>query len=379
MKENWANNLKQKMAGFEQPVDDALWAGIARVSVNADIRWWPWVLTALASAAVVTIVLLLQPEPAVAPVIVGSGEMVAAVEEEPVTETLVPDDTPVSHGNRPVRPVQNTTVPPCAEETGIAIPAEIFDEVAHQDVVTSDKVIREDSVEEDEWTAVSFAESSVPHRRMTISAVLYAQTSPYGTSPISDSPKADNQTSEDHIRDSAAEPEGLENEDQKEETKAMGRQILKVPSASSPSAPEWTHAFPIQIGARVSLSWSERWSIDTGLTFMHFNSWNAGTQQKMEFLGIPLYVNYLIGSAHNFSFYTSAGGQAFKCFAGNAPDKPWLFSCGLGVGAEYNFSPVVSMYAEPEVDWYFHTGESCHYYTDNPFAFSLSLGFRLHF
>ena len=51
MKENWAKNLKQKMAGFQQPVDDSLWAGIAGVSVKTGFRWWPWVLTALAFAA----------------------------------------------------------------------------------------------------------------------------------------------------------------------------------------------------------------------------------------------------------------------------------------------------------------------------------------
>ena len=84
MKENWAKNLKQKMAGFQQPVDDSLWAGIEQVSVKTGIRWWPWVLTALASAAVITIVLLLQPEPAIEPIIVSPGEMVAAVDEEPI-------------------------------------------------------------------------------------------------------------------------------------------------------------------------------------------------------------------------------------------------------------------------------------------------------
>ena len=366
------------MAGFQQPVDDALWAGIARVSVNAGIRWWPWVLTALASAAVVTIVLLLQPEPVVAPVIVSSGEMVAAVEEEPVTETLVPDDTPVSHGNRPVRLAQNIIVPPYAEETGIAIPAESLDEAAHQDaVVTSDKeAILEDSAEEDEWTAVSFSESSVPHRRMTVSAVLYAQTTPYG----SDSQEAENKTPESHVRSSAGEPpDGLESEDQEDETKAIGKQKLKVPPASSSSAPEWAHAFPIQVGARVAFSWHDRWGVETGLSFMHFNSWTEERRQNMEYLGIPLFVNYRMADLQNLSFYASAGGQAFKCFAGNAPDKPWLFSIGLGVGAEYFFSPLVSMYAEPGADLYFHTGESRNYYTDHPFALSLSLGIRLHF
>ena len=99
----------------------------------------------------------------------------------------------------------------------------------------------------------------------------------------------------------------------------------------------------------------------------------------MDFLGMPVFVDFMIGNSHNFSFYASAGGQALKCFAGNAPDKPWLFSWGVGAGADYSISPLISIYAEPGVDWYFHTGESRHYYTDNPFAISFSLGIRVHF
>ena len=388
MKENWAKSLKQRMAGFRQPVDDALWAGIARVSVKAGIRWWPWVTAALACAAVISIVLLLQPEPVVEPIIVvGSGEIVATLE----------DNAPIPHRNRPIRLEQNNSVPTFIE-TEESFPPENVDEESVPQVEYSAK---EESVNmgesmEDEWVRIIEEESAPRRNRVKITTSFYAQASPFGNRYSAGSiqvqedkpePPPGNTTPPDYP------PGGGEtgpidgdpvlgdpgNDDDDNETKALSPSKKAAHTQSAAASPEWTHAFPIQIGARVSLSWSERWSIDTGLTFMHFYSWNASTRQRMEFLGIPLYVNYMIGSARNYSFYASAGGQAFKCFAGNAPDKPWLFSCGLGVGAEYNFSPLVSMYAEPGADWYFHTGESCHYYTDNPFAFSLSLGFRLHF
>lgn len=384
MKENWANNLKQKMAGFEQPVDDALWAGIARVSVSTGIRWWPWVATALASAAVIAIVLLLQPEPVVKPITVSSGERVAIVEEGPQTETLVKDNTPVLHSNRPVRLVQNITAP-TRIETEESIPPKSVDKT---EKTNGDKSVNVDESVEDEWKKIIDDESAPQRKRVKFVTSFYAQASPFGnrysagsTQENQPEPPAGDITSPENPPGGGEDSQGLTPEpgDDKNETKAFGRSVKAAQTQSTTTSPEWTHAFPIQIGARVSLSWSERWSIDTGLTFMHLNSWNASTRQKMEFLGIPLFVNYMIGSTSTFSFYAAAGGQVFKCFAGNAPDKPWLFSCGLGVGAEYKFSPLVSMYAEPGADWYFHTGESCHYYTDNPFAISLSLGFRLHF
>ena len=377
------------MAGFQQPVDDSLWAGIEQVSVKTGIRWWPWVLTALASAAVITIVLLLQPEPAIEPIIVSPGEMVAAVEEqpaveeEPITETPHKDNTPTSFSNRPVRLAQNISQLPRIE-TEESFPPKNEDEI----FTIPDSVTQVETDVADEWENI-IAEESVPQRnRVKISTSFYAQTSPLGNrysagsaQPLDDkSELPSGTTNPDYSGDETSPPAEEPEDDDQEETKALGP-ITKAAQTqpATTESPGWTHSFPLQIGARVSFSWSERWSMDTGLTFIHFNSWNANTQQRMEFLGIPLYVNYKIGSARNFSFYASAGGQALKCFAGNAPDKPWLFSCGLGVGAEYNLSPLISIYAEPGADWYFHTGESRHYYTDNPFAFSLSLGFRLHF
>ena len=380
MKEDWAKSLKQKMAGFQEPVDDALWAGIARVSVTKGIRQWPWVTAALASAAVITIVLLL-PEPVVEPGVVHSGEILSAVEEEPITETVVPD--------RPIRLAQNKSVPPRIETEAFS-PQENVDEKKQEEdgrLITPGIMTQEAYPAKDEWAKmIEEEEESVPPRkRIKIATSFYAQASPLGNRHSAGATPAQENPPEPPTGETT-DPggptlggDGDPGETDHHETKASGPSLKKARTPSSSASSDWTHAFPVQIGARVSFSWSERWSIDTGLTFMHFNSWNADTQQRMEFLGIPLYVNYLIGSARNFSFFAAAGGQAFKCFAGNAPDKPWLFSCGLGVGAEYMFSPLVSLYAEPGADWYFHTGESHHYYTDNPFAFSLSLGIRFHF
>lgn len=390
MKENWAKSLKQKMTGFQQPVDDALWAGIARESAKTGIHWWPWVITALASAAVITIVLLLQPEPVVEPGVASSGEMVATVEEEPITETLIKDNTPTSFSNRPVRLAQNISVHPRIETEESFPPKngdenEKTDSVTHAVTAVTDKPANVDNPVEDEWTK-NITEESVPQRnRVKITTSFYAQTSPLGNrysagsahTPDNPADQPSDNTTPDYPPDTDPGPE--DSEDDNNETKALDRSMKAAQTQSTTASPEWTHSFPLQIGARVSFSWSEHWSMDTGLTFIHFNSWNAGTQQRMEFLGIPLYVDYKVGNAGNFTFYASAGGQAFKCFAGNSPDNPWLFSCGLGAGAEYNLSPLVSIFAEPGADWYFHTGESRHYYTDNPFAFSFSLGFRLHF
>lgn len=380
MKEKWADSLKQKMAGFEQPVDDALWAGIAQASGARKIRWWPWVTTALASAAaVIAMVLLLRQEPVVEPVIVSSENSITVVEEEPSIEAPVEEKEIAVQKKKPVRLAQSTvneTDAPLPQEDVKDIPEEIIPPSA---IVAKD--VSEVFVEEEDWGEIIAEESAPKRSRMKIATSFYAQASPFGNRHSSGTAQVQEEQPEPdpgNLKAEACEDGEYGDPGDEEETKALGRSMNKAPAQSTSAPSEWTHAFPVQIGARVSFSWSERWSIETGLSFMYFNSWNASARQQMAFLGVPLYLNYTIGSARNFSFYASAGGQAFKCFAGNAPDKPWLFSCGMGAGAEYHLSPVVSLFVEPGADWYFHTGESQHYYSAHPFAFSLSLGVRLH-
>ncbi|MBO4633763.1 MAG: hypothetical protein J5669_00135 [Bacteroidales bacterium] len=399
MKEDWAIRLKEKMTGFEQPVDSALWAGIAGSVAPAPVRWWPWAVAAVAAAAaVVGIVLLPREEPVLVPDISLAQEVLpSSPVQAPIVQVSAPGMTKNPVQKKEASALEKVLVVAEQEETADEETVEELPPVAPaQDPQPS----IEESLEEDLWAEVLRAEESAPRRRVTVAASMYAQTSPFGNrhstgaSPVSEepSPVSDKPAGAPHAGDipsgdpsdgnpPAGDPSDDEPGDSEEgdDTKALGNPVQE-PQASpvDPAEPEWTHAFPVQVGARISVLLSERWSVETGLTYMHFDSWNACTRQRMEYLGIPLYVNFIIGNARNFSFYASAGGQALKCFAGNAPDKPWLFSCGLGAGAEYHISPLISLYAQPGADWYFHTGESRNYYTDNPFAFSLSVGIRFH-
>ena len=57
--------------------------------------------------------------------------------------------------------------------------------------------------------------------------------------------------------------------------------------------------------------------------------------------------------------------------------RPLQFSVNGGFGAEFNLSPLFSIYAEPGVGYYFDNGSSIPtYYQDKPFSFNLNLGLR---
>ena len=397
MKEEWAKRLDERLAGFERPVDDSLWAGIARQTASGHRRRWLVVAAALAVAASVSALIFVSR---------GKSGSVPAELPHPVEEVLVTDMIPsppssVETGTKTM--IKSTVKTTATAMNGLSAqvsekqPKEI---VESQDMPTMEADTTEAASAKNaplkdrscpemlsksapgESASVSFIEGAASkHRRLAVATSVYAQTSPWGGRFPRDG--QGQQVPDTPVTPGPDEPQDGEliNTDPPEEDDDSAPPVApRRRAASEPAAGEstLTHSFPVQVGARVSFSWGTRWSVESGLTYMHFKSQGEYTKQNMEYFGIPLYLNCSFVSTRYFSLYGSVGGQALKCIAGNSPDKPWLFSTGMGIGAEYKFTERVSVYAEPGLDYYFHTGESRNYYTENPFAFSVSAGIRFH-
>ena len=60
-------------------------------------------------------------------------------------------------------------------------------------------------------------------------------------------------------------------------------------------------------------------------------------------------------------------------------EKPWQWSFNASAGAEYAITPLLGLYLEPSLGYYFHDGTSFeHYYKEHPLAPSIEFGLRLH-
>ncbi|MBQ6822008.1 MAG: hypothetical protein IJP39_06310, partial [Bacteroidales bacterium] len=230
-----------------------------------------------------------------------------------------------------------------------------------------------------------------PGRRTRVSASLLAQVSPgnaltgFNASYMSGSNHGRTATAPGS---SVSDPGMTSDKDGKPgEDPSSGDSENTPPTKSKPGqapvqedqagySPVMQHLFPVKFGAALSFSISERFSVDTGLDYLWLRSTGA-REQQLHFVGIPVKVDYNILNYRPLSLYVAAGVEAFKCIAGNGPDKPWLFSAGIGAGIGVALSPTVSLYAEPGFAAYFHTGLCEHYYTQNPYAASLSVGIKL--
>ena len=141
------------------------------------------------------------------------------------------------------------------------------------------------------------------------------------------------------------------------------------------------HRQPVRFGLSLRYRLDNRWSIETGLTYTRLSSdittivddVATTTEQRLNYLGLPLNISYELWRSRYFGLYVSGGGMIEKCLDAS----PWQLSLNGAAGAEYKLTDFFSLYAEPGFGYYFKDGSSIPtIYKDHPLNFNLSFGLR---
>ncbi len=154
---------------------------------------------------------------------------------------------------------------------------------------------------------------------------------------------------------------------------------------------------PIRFGVSLRYQLSQRWSLETGLSYTYISSDirsrypNLRSEQKLTYIGIPVSAEYIFWNNKRFNIYASAGTIVEKMVRGRRYYKNWdrtdklsvkplQFSVDCGVGAELKFNNMLSIYAEPGLTYHFdnHSDIPTHY-MDKPLEFSMDVGLRINF
>lgn len=151
------------------------------------------------------------------------------------------------------------------------------------------------------------------------------------------------------------------------------------------------HHLPLRFGLSLQYQLSPRVALLTGISYTYLYSEfsiplypNASYNQKLHYLGIPLGLSYQLWTADRLRLYLSGGVMLEKCVSANVDgstisDKPWQWSLEASAGAEYTVIPQLGFYLEPSLDYFFDDGTSLeHYYKEHPLAPSIEFGLRLH-
>ena len=140
---------------------------------------------------------------------------------------------------------------------------------------------------------------------------------------------------------------------------------------------------PIRFGLSLRYRLDNHWSVECGLSYTRLSSdvtttidcKTTITEQCLNYIGLPLNINYDLWRTRHFGLYLIAGGLIEK----SLDTSSWQFSLNGAAGAEYKLTDYFSLYAEPGLGYFFKDGSSTPtIYQDYPLNFNLSFGLRFH-
>ena len=148
---------------------------------------------------------------------------------------------------------------------------------------------------------------------------------------------------------------------------------------------KYRHSMPVSFTANATWMITDRWMLSSGLryTYLHSDVMQGirTYDQEIHYLGIPLKASWTFWKAASFNAYTS-GGVSFEIPLGGhlgseRLDLSCQWSAGISVGLQYNITPHVGIYIEPEVYRYFDNGSQVQTIrTERPLNFYLPAGIR---
>ena len=152
---------------------------------------------------------------------------------------------------------------------------------------------------------------------------------------------------------------------------------------------------PISFGLSVNIPISSGFSVSSGVVYTRLrsdftsiaNSLVYERQQTLHYVGIPLTVQYNVWQWRGLNVYATAGGQAdfnVKAYVTTEGTETKLekddlqWSVNAAAGVQYNFIPQLGIYVEPGIKHYFDNGSHIrNFFKHRPTNFNLQVGLRL--
>ncbi len=401
IRDQWEEDIRNKLLDFEVETDDADWEAIAsrlpannQVGLRKAFRYW------IGAAA------------AIAAVLLGG---IAFYDHTSVTDLQV-NESARMEGNRSnaVRPNVGTpavvaatpVVPshPATSRRSIHASAPIARASVHLATPT-EEIVTETFAEEEAANEAPTTPQTKAAASATIEGEAAQRTAPqpkkktrskgwsFGMGAGSLSLGTD-QIVPQYVTNSAS----LRN-DRLQSMNDLGAQVMNLPKT------DIHHKTPIGLGLSVSKQLSERFFLLTGLNYSYLrSSWSTNgtyhteTDQRLHFIGLPLSVAYRIAQWDRLSLYATAGGMAEVNVAGkqhielfsddisimkqteHVRMKEWLWSVNGKIGLSYPVVRFVSAFAEVGASYYFDNGSAIEtIHSEKPFNVSFNIGLRFGF
>ena len=388
MKENWTTDMKQKLEGHKMAPPAGLWEGISsEMGIQKElalktvaIKRWQWVAAMfLALIGFFLVYQFSQDEPL--PQVAHTSQK----QEAPTTKEANPENQPLALADIPHRALTKVS-PKTPVEVSQPSPVKTVQEVTEENAQQVSEETASQQVSEETSQQPSVVTSHRPHTEG------HHQTANYHTRQTSVS-STDSQwsiglnASGGLLAASSSSQRSIGQSDYPVSGEFNYNNFVdKVSSWPSTSSEvydyEAKHRLPMSLGLSVYYQLNPRLAFQTGVNYTYLYSEfstplypNIYREQKLHYLGVPVGLSWQFWKTSGFSFYLSGSVMLQKCLN----EKPWQWSFNASAGAEYAITPLLGLYLEPSLGYYFHDGTSFeHYYKEHPLAPSIEFGLRLH-
>lgn len=163
------------------------------------------------------------------------------------------------------------------------------------------------------------------------------------------------------------------------------------------------HHVPFTVGVGVQCELTDRWAIETGVTYTLLRSTATAegamvyeTTQQLHYVGVPISASYKFINGNRAEMYLRAGGAVERAVAGKQVQQISVMgenqgarnvaidcqgvqlSVAAAVGAELKLSRHFGIYAEAGAGYFFDNNQPISYRTNNPLSLTLQAGVRVH-
>lgn len=154
-----------------------------------------------------------------------------------------------------------------------------------------------------------------------------------------------------------------------------------------PLAQRIEHSQPIQLGVYFSYTLAPKWALETGLFYTKLNSTFSfmnleSKKQTLQYLGIPLTLQWYIWKQNHLSYYLGAGGAIEFAISSNYNNETIKnshpqWSINSHIGLEYQFIKSLSLFAEIGGAYYFDNGSLLKSIrTEHPLGLNIRFGLK---
>lgn len=414
MKDDWLNNIRDKMSEYETDAPPELWqqveSDIARHSRRRQV--WLWTARAVAAAAVIVVALVIGLGDGTDDTLTVGGQTARNRTSTP-TEKDTPTSTEKTVTVDEIRTASSAAPRYAYASTSVAKASERH-EVASAPV-TEGNTDRSDNTAE---TAIDTTAVTDTPRLPSVEERDNRTHGGYGTTAATPKQTPDGATSRMSMSMYTTAGTGGTTSQRYSSFGVMSPAMDNAVWAGSPvtgvlvsnhgrlNDRKVNHHLPVHAGANVAYRINDRWAIETGLSYTYLSTdirdgsetYYYSGEQKLHFLGIPVGARFRAFSWKALDVYVGAGAMAEMCVSGkldktyilsgrtvdseheDARMRPLQWSANATAGLQYNITPLLGVYVEPGVNYYFDNGSDIEtIYSDKPFNFNLNVGLRLTF